>query len=56
VWELWKHDFKKAKDVRYSYEKGVRMFASDSEADLRKRLAKHHHVTGLMYDFNGRTF
>ncbi|MDB4837084.1 type III PLP-dependent enzyme [Marinomonas sp.] len=26
---------KKAKDVRYFYEKGVRMFATDSEADLR---------------------
>ncbi len=26
---------KKAADVRYFYEKGVRMFASDSEADLR---------------------
>ena len=26
---------KKAKDIRYFYEKGVRMFATDSEADLR---------------------
>ncbi|ANF56447.1 type III PLP-dependent enzyme [Halotalea alkalilenta] len=26
---------KKARDVRYFYEKGVRMFATDSEADLR---------------------
>jgi len=26
---------KKAKDVRYFYEKGVRLFATDSEADLR---------------------
>ncbi|WCL54840.1 type III PLP-dependent enzyme [Gimibacter soli] len=26
---------KKARDVRYFYEKGVRLFASDSEADLR---------------------
>ncbi|MGB3383758.1 MAG: type III PLP-dependent enzyme [Marinomonas sp.] len=26
---------KKAQDVRYFYEKGVRMFATDSEADLR---------------------
>ncbi|EZG55952.1 ornithine decarboxylase/arginine decarboxylase [Gregarina niphandrodes] len=26
---------KKARDVRYAYGKGVRMFASDSEADLR---------------------
>ena len=26
---------KKAKDVRYAYERGVRMFATDSEADLR---------------------
>ncbi|KZZ04002.1 ornithine decarboxylase, partial [Oleibacter sp. HI0075] len=26
---------KKIKDIRYAYEKGVRLFASDSEADLR---------------------
>jgi len=26
---------KKAKDIRYFYEKGVRMYATDSEADLR---------------------
>ena len=26
---------KKARDIRYFYEKGVRMFATDSEADLR---------------------
>ncbi len=26
---------KKSKDIRYFYEKGVRMFATDSEADLR---------------------
>ncbi|MDT4804959.1 Lysine/ornithine decarboxylase [compost metagenome] len=26
---------KKAKDIRYFYEKGVRLFATDSEADLR---------------------
>src|SRR5690606_5975226 len=26
---------KKAKDIRYFYDKGVRMFATDSEADLR---------------------
>ena len=26
---------KKAKDIRYFYEKGVRMFSTDSEADLR---------------------
>ncbi|MBN2419160.1 MAG: type III PLP-dependent enzyme, partial [Deltaproteobacteria bacterium] len=26
---------KKSKDVRYFYEKGVRMFATDSEADIR---------------------
>jgi ornithine decarboxylase len=26
---------KKSKDIRYFYEKGVRMFASDSEADMR---------------------
>ncbi|KIQ01567.1 ornithine decarboxylase, partial [Pseudomonas fulva] len=26
---------KKARDVRYFYEKGVRLFATDSEADLR---------------------
>ncbi|HKI60460.1 MAG TPA: type III PLP-dependent enzyme [Mariprofundaceae bacterium] len=26
---------KKSKDIRYFYEKGVRMYASDSEADLR---------------------
>lgn len=26
---------KKAKDIRYFYEKGIRMFATDSEADLR---------------------
>ncbi len=26
---------KKSKDIRYFYEKGIRMFASDSEADLR---------------------
>lgn len=26
---------KKSKDIRYFYEKGVRLFATDSEADLR---------------------
>jgi ornithine decarboxylase len=26
---------KKRKDIRYAYEKGIRLFASDSEADLR---------------------
>jgi ornithine decarboxylase len=27
---------KKARDIRYAYEKGVRLFASDSESDVRK--------------------
>ncbi|ADE56485.1 MULTISPECIES: type III PLP-dependent enzyme [Aminobacterium] len=31
---------KKAKDIAYAYEKGVRLFATDSESDLYK-LAKH---------------
>ncbi|MDR2941176.1 MAG: type III PLP-dependent enzyme, partial [Treponema sp.] len=31
---------KKAKDVAYFYEKGVRMFATDSEGDLRN-IAEH---------------
>ncbi len=31
---------KKAKDIKYFYEKGVRMFATDSEADI-KNLAKY---------------
>ncbi|MBU5617089.1 type III PLP-dependent enzyme [Psychrobacter sp. TAE2020] len=31
---------KKAKDVKYSYEKGVRLYATDSEADL-KNIAEH---------------
>lgn len=26
---------KKSKDIRYFYEKGVRLFSTDSEADLR---------------------
>jgi ornithine decarboxylase len=31
---------KKAKDVEYAYDKGVRLYATDSEADL-KNIAKH---------------
>jgi ornithine decarboxylase len=31
---------KKVSDIKYFYEKGVRLFASDSEADIRN-LAKH---------------
>ena len=30
---------KKARDIRYAYEKGVRLFASDSESDVRKLAA-----------------
>lgn len=30
---------KKARDIKYAYEKGVRLFASDSESDVRKLAA-----------------
>jgi hypothetical protein len=56
---------KKSKDIRYFYEKGVRLFSTDSEADLRniakaapqlKELyeAARDHLTGLGDDVQER--
>jgi len=39
---------KKAKDIRYSYEKGIRVFATDSESDLRK-IAENAPRSNVLY-------
>ncbi|MDR1048825.1 MAG: type III PLP-dependent enzyme [Synergistaceae bacterium] len=39
---------KKARDIRYAYEKGVRLFASDSENDVRK-LAEYAPGSGVFF-------
>ncbi len=38
---------KKARDVRYFYEKGVRMFATDSEVDLRNTPKRHRALKSM---------
>ncbi|MDR1741792.1 MAG: type III PLP-dependent enzyme [Synergistaceae bacterium] len=39
---------KKARDIRYAYEHGVRLFASDSESDVRK-LAEYAPHSGVFF-------